>query len=132
MNQPDPKVPGQNPAPGFERHPEHEITMSPYAGKVVVRSGETVLASTVAAIELLESGHAPVLYIPFSDIEFARLTRTATSTHCPFKGDASYWRAGLPGDDGPDVMWAYERPFDEMEAIRDHGAFYPDRVTIEA
>ena len=29
-------------------------------------------------------------------------------------------------------MWAYEQPFDEMSGIKDHGAFYPDKVRIEA
>jgi uncharacterized protein (DUF427 family) len=28
-------------------------------------------------------------------------------------------------------MWSYRHPYDEMLEIKDHGAFYPSRVTIE-
>lgn len=132
MTLPDPLAPAPNPAPGFRSRPDHTITIAPHAGKVVVRAGDRVLASTDAALELVEAGHPLVLYIPFADIDFAPLARSATLTHCPFKGDATYWHVDLPGDAGRDVMWAYETPYDEMEAIRCHGAFYPDRVTIEA
>lgn len=132
MTTPDPLAPAPNPAPGFRRNPEHAITIAPHAGRVVVRAGGRVLASTDAALELVEASYPPVLYIPFSDIAFDLMARSATATHCPFKGDATYWHLGLPGDAGPDVMWAYEAPYDEMDAIRGHGAFYPDRVTIEA
>ena len=131
MTTPDPLAPEPNPAPGFRRKPDHAITITPHVGRVTVRSGDRVLAATEAALELVEAGHPPVLYIPFADIDFAPLARSPTMTHCPFKGDATYWLVGLPGDAGPDVMWAYETPYDEMAAIRDHGAFQPDQVTIE-
>lgn len=51
---------------------------------------------------------------------------------CPFKGNASYWNASAVGEAADDVMWAYESPFDEMLDIKDHGAFYPNKVRIEA
>jgi uncharacterized protein (DUF427 family) len=132
MTLPDPLAPAPNPAPGFRRHPDHTISVSPHVGRVVVRLGGRVLASTEAALELAEASYPKVFYIPFADIAFNLMARGATATHCPFKGDATYWHAGLAGDAGPDVMWAYETPYDEMAAIRNHGAFYPDRVTIEA
>lgn len=131
MTVPDPLAPAPNPAPGFRRKPDHKITIAPHAGRVVVRAGDRVLAQTESALELVEAGHPPVLYIPFADIDFAPLARGGTITHCPYKGDATYWIIGLPGDAGADVMWAYETPYDEMKAIREHGAFYPDQVTIE-
>ncbi|TIQ01611.1 MAG: DUF427 domain-containing protein, partial [Mesorhizobium sp.] len=49
-----------------------------------------------------------------------------------YKGDASYWSVLPAAQAGKDAMWAYEQPFDEMIEIRDHGAFYPSKVTIEA
>lgn len=120
-----------NPAPGFKKHPDHTITVRSRDGRVRVTSGDLVLAETQEALELSEANYPPVLYIPFSDIDFGALTRTATTTHCPFKGEATYWQVGLPGDLGQDVMWAYERPFDEMAEIAGHGAFYADRVKVE-
>lgn len=116
-----------NPAPGFKRHPEHRITIRPYGGRVTVTANGRMIAATDKALLLAEHTYPPVLYIPFADIDFTALTPSATVTHCPFKGDASYWSLA---DGASDVLWAYRHPYDEMLAISDHGAFYPDRVTI--
>lgn len=121
-----------NPAPGFQRNPDKVITIEPYHGTVRVRAGETVIATSTTAKLLSEPPYVQVLYIPFDDIDFSRLAKTEHSTHCPYKGDASYWSALPAGEAGKDAMWAYERPFDEMTEIRNHGAFYPGKVTIEA
>ena len=119
--------PGQNPSPGFRTHPEHTIT--PYGKHVTVRSNGSVIASSDNALVLQEHKYAPIFYIPFADIDFSKLAATDSSTHCPFKGDASYWSVK---DGAKDAMWAYQHPYDEMLEIKDHGAFYPSRVTVEA
>ena len=119
---------GRNPAPGFARNPRKRITVEPFGGMVTVRRGATVIARSRDALALTEEPYATVLYVPFGDVDFDRLEKTATSTHCPYKGDASYWR--VKGGER-DVMWAYERPYDEMEAIGGHAAFYADRVDVE-
>jgi uncharacterized protein (DUF427 family) len=121
-----------NQSPGFQRNPGKVITVEPYAGTVTVRAGDTIVASSRRAKVLSEPPYPPVLYIPFDDIDFNQLRKTQLSTHCPYKGDASYWSVVPAADAGKDAMWAYERPFDEMTEIRDHGAFYPNRVSIEA
>ncbi|UVK38236.1 DUF427 domain-containing protein [Mesorhizobium sp. AR10] len=121
-----------NPAPGFQRNPGKVIAIEPYRGTVVVRAGETVIASSTRAKLLSEAPYPQVLYIPFADIDFGQLGKTELSTHCPYKGDASYWSVLPAAEAGKDAMWAYERPFDEMTEIRDHGAFYRNKVTTEA
>ena len=121
-----------NPAPGFQSNPAKVITVEPYRGTVVVRAGDAVIATSTRAKLLSEPPYPQHFYIPFEDIDFTQLGKTALSTHCPYKGDASYWSVLPAGEAGKDAMWAYERPFDEMAEIRDHGAFYPNRVTIEA
>ena len=121
-----------NPAPGFQREPGRRITVEPYGKTVTVRFGNAGIASSGDALELREGSYPPVLYIPFRDIRFEHLEKTTTSTHCPFKGNASYWTARAQGEAAKDAMWAYEEPYDEMAAIRDHGAFYPDKVGIDA
>jgi uncharacterized protein (DUF427 family) len=117
-----------NPAPGFRSRPEHTITVEPFAKHVTVRANGAVVASSDRALLLKEHVYPPVIYIPFADIDFSMLAATDSSTHCPFKGDASYWSIK---DGARDAMWAYRHPYDEMSEIRDHGAFYPSRVTIE-
>lgn len=121
-----------NPAPGFQRNPGKVITVEPYDGTVIVRAGETIIASSTRAKVLTEAPYPSVLYIPFADIDFTQFRKTDLSTHCPYKGDASYWSVLPAADNGKDAMWAYEQPFDEMADIRDHGAFYPSKVSIEA
>ena len=119
-------------SPGFARNPGHAITVDPFDGVVTVSFSSAIVASSKRAKMLREQGHADVLYIPFEDIYFEFLRRSETSTHCPYKGDASYWNVTAAGEAERDVMWAYEHPYEEMLAIRDHGAFYPDKVLVEA
>ncbi|PBB98832.1 DUF427 domain-containing protein [Mesorhizobium sp. WSM3862] len=120
-----------NPAPGFQPNPDKVITIEPYRGTVTVSAGDVVIARSTRARLLSEPPYPAVFYIPFDDIDFSKLARTEHSTHCPYKGDASYWSVLPAGDSGRDAMWAYEQPFDEMVDIRDHGAFYTSKVTVE-
>lgn len=121
-----------NPAPGFKRDPAHVIIIRPFDGTVTVSFGGKVIATTGRAQLLQEASYRPVLYVPFADIRFETLVPSESSTHCPFKGDASYWSVDIGGETRKDVMWAYQAPYDEMILIKDHGAFYPDRVEIKA
>ena len=107
--------------------PDHPITVEPAQGRIVVRAGGIVIADTAHALELREASYKPVLYIPRGDAKMEHYARTAHSTHCPYKGDASYF--SLP--DAPNAVWSYETPYPAMAAIKDHLAFYPQHVTIE-
>lgn len=121
-----------NPSPGFQRTPSYNIVVEPFDGIVTVTFSDAIVASTRKALVLREADYPPVFYVPFDDVYFEFLRRSDTATHCPYKGNASYWSASASGEAVNDVMWAYERPYDEVAAIRDHGAFYPDKVRIEA
>jgi uncharacterized protein (DUF427 family) len=119
-----------NSAPGFKTHPSHRIETKPTQQRVrVIFHGEAI-ADTRNAVELKEASYPVVYYIPRKDVKMDRLARTSHSTHCPFKGDASYFSL----KDGPEnAVWSYEQPFDEMAAIKDYVAFYPSKVdAIEA
>ncbi|MDG4908816.1 DUF427 domain-containing protein [Mesorhizobium sp. WSM4898] len=120
-----------NPAPGFQRNPDKVITIEPYRGAVTVSAGDVVIARSTRARLLSEPPYPAVFYIPFDDIDLSKLARTEHSTHCPYNGNASYWSVLPAGDSGRDAMWAYEQPFDEVVEIRDHGAFYTGKVTVE-
>lgn len=122
---------GLNPSPGFQRAPGHRITVEPFPGTVTVSLGDAIIAASKDAKVLREADYPAVYYIPFKDIYFEHLQKTGTRTHCPFKGDASYWRASAVGEAVQDAMWAYETPYDEMTVIRDHGAFYPNKLRVE-
>ena len=86
-----------NPAPGFKKYPGHRVGTNPAHARVQVSFKGEVIADTRDAVELHESMSsssvlAPVVYyVPRKDVKMERLARTAHSTHCPFKGDASYF-----------------------------------------
>ncbi|MEQ1950810.1 DUF427 domain-containing protein [Mesorhizobium sp. CN2-181] len=121
-----------NPAPGFAKNPSKVIVIEPHEGVVTVGAGGVEIARSSHAKVLSETPYPAVLYVPFEDIDFGKLSKTAHSTHCPYKGDASYWSVKPAGDNGENAMWAYEAPYDETIAIKDHGAFYPNKVQIKA
>jgi len=123
-----------NPAPGFKKYPAHRVSTNASSAHVKVMLGGEVIADTREAVELHESMSsssvlAPVVYyIPRKDVKMERLARTAHSTHCPFKGDASYFSVV----NGPEnAVWSYEAPYDEMLAIKERLAFYPDKFEIK-
>ena len=89
--------------------------------------GETVVDTTDGLI-LHERGHVPVYYLPRADADMALLTRTEHSTHCPFKGDASYFTVNAGGKSAENAVWSYELPFDEAAGIKDYLAFYWGRM----
>ena len=85
-----------NPAPGFIKHPNYEVLLEPSTSTLTVKAGETVIAESQRAVQVLETKHRPVWYMPFEDVEQSCVTPTDTDTFCPFKGHASYWSVTTP------------------------------------
>src|ERR687891_1731390 len=98
--------PGERP-PASARQPDYEITFEPSPKRVRVAVGDTVIADTTRARLLRESGHMPVYYFPREDVRMDLLSRTDRSTHCPFKGDASYWSVEVAGQTRANAVWSY-------------------------
>ena len=117
--------------PRLEPGRDHPITIQRNAGHVSVRSGAAIIAETDRALELRESNYPPVLYIPLGDVNQQLLRASDEHTYCPYKGEASYYDV-LPGDADAlaGAVWYYPDPYKAVEAIRDHVAFYADRVTV--
>lgn len=108
--------------------PDHPIAIETAAERVVVTLAGRKLADTSRALALREADYPVVFYIPREDVAMGRLTRSPHHTHCPYKGDASYFSA----EGRENVAWSYEEPHPAVAAIREHLAFYPERVdTIE-
>ena len=117
--------------PVLEPTTEHPITINPTGRRVVVRVNGEVVADTSDALELHESTYPAVQYVPFNDVVHDRLTRTDTSTYCPYKGEAAYYSVTTSaGDTVEDAIWFYEQPYPAVAAIAGHLAFYPDKAEI--
>lgn len=108
--------------------PDHPITITSSDEHVVVRAGGRVIADTRRALILQEATYPAVRYIPRADVDMAALGRSDTQTYCPYKGDASYFSVPAGGERSIDAVWTYETPHPAAERIRDHLAFYPDRI----
>ena len=111
--------------------PDHPITIEPNPKRVRVSWRGRVIADTTRALTLQEARYPAVQYIPRADVDMGVLTRSAHETYCPFKGDCSYFSLPGDGDRGTNAVWSYENPFEAVTAIKDHLAFYADRVEIE-
>jgi uncharacterized protein (DUF427 family) len=108
--------------------PDHPISIEPSGGRVRVMLNGEVIADTTRALVLQEASYKPVFYIPREDAQLALLKRTDHGTHCPYKGDASYYSIRVGDRVAENAIWSYEQPYPAVAEIAGHLAFYPDRV----
>ena len=108
--------------------PDHPITVTPARGRVTVIAAGRTIADTRAALILKEAAYPPVYYIPRKDVDMARLQRTPHQTYCPYKGECNYYSIPVGGERSVNAVWTYEAPYAAVAEIKDHLAFYPDRV----
>lgn len=108
--------------------PAHAISIEAEPDRVRVILGGVAIAETTRAVILREGRLPPVHYIPREDVVAEAISRTEHRSHCPFKGDASYFTLTGGGARVENGAWSYEQPFAAAEAIRGHLAFYPGKV----
>jgi len=110
--------------------PDHPISIEPNAQRIVVKVAGHVVADTHSALTLREASYPPAQYIPRRDVNLSLLERTDHSTCCPYKGDCAYYSVPAGGARAVNAVWTYEAPYDAVAPIKDHLAFYSDRVDI--
>lgn len=118
MNERSIKIPG----------PDHPISIARNPHRVTVTLGGAVIADSTQALTLREANYPPVHYIPRQHVDMVALERTAHTSWCPYKGEAAYFSIPSGGERAVNAIWSYETPHDAVAAIKDHLAFYPDRV----
>lgn len=112
--------------------PDHPITIRTNPSQIVVSLKGRVIANTRGALTLQEADYPAVQYIPMKDVDISLLERSDHSTYCPYKGECAYYSIALDGERSVNAVWTYEAPYAAVAAIKNHVAFYPDRVdTIE-
>ncbi|MGA2792940.1 MAG: DUF427 domain-containing protein [Roseiarcus sp.] len=109
---------------------DHPIRISRSPERVRVLWRGRVVAQSDSALELREHTYPPVLYIPRGDADMKHFVRSALETTCLYKGVANYF--SLVADDATDkdAVWTYESPLPVAADIKDHLAFYPNKVQI--
>lgn len=116
---------------GHLRDPFHRVDVRASNRAVEVRIGQTLVAESTSAKVLSETGLPTRWYIPRDDVRLDVLSRSTTGTHCPYKGNATYWNYDGPDVDVADVAWSYEQPFDDSRRVGGHLCFDGEQVTIE-
>ncbi len=110
--------------------PDHPITIEAAAGRWRARFAGHVIADSANAVILREADYPLVIYFPREDVAMEYMSRTDRGTHCPYKGDASYFTIVMDGQFAENSVWSYETPFPAMEAIADRLAFYTNKIEV--
>lgn len=112
------------------RDPHHRVEILASSRHVrIVAAGETVADSKHPTI-LLETGLVPRFYLPMSDVRLELLEPSDTVTHCPYKGDASYWSLRAAGERFEDAVWTYRTPLPESTKIAGLACFSTEKLEL--
>ena len=111
--------------------PDRRITVTPHDGRVTVRFGDTIVATSDRALDLREGSYPVVVYVPRDDVDETALIRTSHTSYCPYKGDATYFSITDGTDTVENAAWTYEAPYADVAAIKNALAFYANKVTLE-
>ena len=121
-----PPKPGQESVWDYPRPPRMEKETKSL--KVIVN--DVVVASTNRGYRILETSHPPVYYLPVEAINMEFLEKAnGGQSYCEFKGKAIYWDLKMADVVIPRVAWSYPSPNVVYQAIKDHLAFYPSKVS---
>ncbi len=113
-----------NPNSGFD----YNVVIEDSPRRVrVMFNGETV-ADSIAMKIMHETNHIPVYYFPVGDVRTDLLQKTDHSTHCHYKGDASYWNIRVGERTVENAVWSYEHPIDAIPELEGLMAFYWNKV----
>lgn len=110
----------------------HVVTTAPNTQhvEVLTADGTHTIATSNRGHVLHETGIQNRWYIPVEDVH-VELQATDKSSHCPFKGDASYWTPQIgSGDPLTDVAWSYEDPKEAAHAVKGEVSFWGNKVQV--
>jgi uncharacterized protein (DUF427 family) len=101
---------GKQPAGTFNFTPPppgRALYLEPTPKRIRVEVGGQVIADSRRAMMLQEGGAQPLYYFPPEDVRSEFLEPTDRHTHCPKKGDASYYTIRAGGEEVENGAWYY-------------------------
>ena len=113
------------------RNPYHRVDCVPTSRRLRVMAAGVVLVDSTTTIGVYETSLPPRLYVSREQLPGDVLTRSKTTTYCPYKGTATYWSADVGGERLADVAWSYDAPNPECWAIRSHVCFDETRISVQ-
>jgi adenylate cyclase len=108
---------------------DYEIRLEPSKKRVRVEFNGAWIADSERALVVHETRLPPAYYFPAEDVRMDLLAKTEFRTHCPFKGNASYWTLKVGDQVAENAAWAYEEPYREAEKIRGYVSFYRNKIS---
>jgi uncharacterized protein (DUF427 family) len=105
--------------------PDHPITVERAPGPITLSVSGQSIADATNALILREGRYPPTYYIPKSALPKGLLQQASKVTHCPYKGDATHWKATLADGRTIDpIAWSYENPIQGITSIQGYLGFY--------
>ncbi len=117
----DAHLPGADPSSDLASGP---VRLQPCPRRVRAVFADRTIADSTNVLYVFETDHLPVYYFPLADLDQSVLERTSKSTHCPRKGDASYWSVRVGDRVAENAVWGYEEPFPAVSGLAGHAALY--------
>jgi len=102
----------------------YRMSFAPHPEPVRVVYNGVDVAESARVMVLRETRLAPVFYFARDDVRVDLMTRTERVTHCPFKGNATYWTLEVGDRHAENAVWGYEDPIADVGNLRDYIAFY--------
>ena len=114
----------------------HYTEISQLDNPVTVKLGDKGLAQSDQVLQLIEFAHGneypAMLYFPRDSVAMQNFRKIDDfSTHCPIKGDASYYDLVLDGNETEKAVWSYEDPLPENSKIKNHIAFDLSKLSLD-
>ena len=116
------------PEPADKSELGYRISFDPHGRRIRVVFNDETVADSSAVMVLRETRLPPVFYFPRADVRMDLMTRTERLTHCPFKGNATYWTLAVGGRAAENAVWGYEDPIRDVGNLKDYVAFYWDEM----
>ncbi len=108
----------------------HTVRTEPSDKLVRVTVGGELVAESRRALALHETHLRTRWYLPLEDVREGVLEPSDTTSHCPYKGDASYYSVRAGGDLHPDLVWTYRDPIADVREIAGLVCFYDEKVDL--
>ena len=110
----------------------HYSVIESYNRKLTIKYKNNVIAESTNALILKEVGKSvydPVFYLPKEAILIKLELEAKRQSHCPIKGDATYWN--IESDFTKNYFaWSYEEPLPRSKKIKGYIAFNLEYITF--
>ncbi|MDX1658721.1 MAG: DUF427 domain-containing protein [Nitriliruptorales bacterium] len=112
------------------RDPYTRVDILQSSRHVRVEVDGVTVANTHQPRLLFETNLPTRYYIPKTDVRMDLLRPSDTHTHCPYKGQASYYDLVLEDTTYEDFVWWYPSPLLESVGIAGYVCFYNEKVDL--